>query len=119
VDYALSWGSEPIEARVTGLAERLRHQLSSRDGVHVHDQGVRRCGIVTFTVDGVPAEDVERRLQESGVNVSVSLVDYARLDLQHRALPDLVRALRAPPQHRRRARTARQCATTAAMTDGP
>ena len=92
VDYALSWGLEPIQARVTGLADRLRHQLSSRDGVHVHDQGVRRCGIVTFTIDGVPAEDVERRLHEDRVNVSVSLVEYARLDLQHRALPDLVRA---------------------------
>jgi cysteine desulfurase/selenocysteine lyase len=92
VDYALFWGLEPIRARVTGLADRLRHQLSSRDGVHVHDQGVRRCGIVTFTVDGVPAEDVERQLHENGVNVSVSLVEYARLDLQHRALPDLVRA---------------------------
>ena len=92
VDYALSWGLEPIQARVTGLADSLRQQLSSRDGVHVHDQGVRRCGIVTFTIDGVPAEDVERRLHENGVNVSVSLVEYARLDLQHRALPDLVRA---------------------------
>lgn len=78
--------------RVTVLADRLRKQLSGRGGVHVHDQGVRRCGIVTFTVDGVPAPDVERRLHEHGVNVSVSLVEYARLDLQHRALPDLVRA---------------------------
>jgi selenocysteine lyase/cysteine desulfurase len=92
VDYALSWGMEPIQARITGLADRLRELLSSREGVDVHDQGVRRCGIVTFTVHGVPAQDVERRLHEKGVNVSVSLVEYARLDLQHRALPDLVRA---------------------------
>ena len=92
VDYALSWGLETIQARVTGLADRLRDKLSSRDGIHVHDQGARRCGIVTFTIDGVPAVDVERRLHGHGVNVSVSLVEYARLDLQHRALPDLVRA---------------------------
>jgi cysteine desulfurase / selenocysteine lyase len=92
VDYALAWGMESIQARITGLADRLRDQLSSRRGVHVHDQGVRRCGIVTFTIDGVAAEDIERRLHENGVNVSVSLVEYARLDLQHRALPDLVRA---------------------------
>ena len=61
-------------------------------GVHVHDQGRRRCGIVTFTIDGVAADNVRQRLQDHGVNVSVSLVDYARLDLASRGLPDLVRA---------------------------
>lgn len=92
VDYALSWGLEAIEARVTGLADRLRERLTSMDGVRVHDQGRRRCGIVAFTVDGVPAQEVQQRLHDKGVNVSVSLVDYARLDLQARGLPDLVRA---------------------------
>jgi len=92
VDYALSWGLDAIEARVTALAQRLRDQLTGVDGVHVHDQGRRRCGIVTFTVDGVPAHTVQQRLAERGVNVSVSLVDYARLDLSDRDLPDLVRA---------------------------
>jgi selenocysteine lyase/cysteine desulfurase len=62
------------------------------DRVRVHDQGERRCGIVTFTVDGVPAQTVQQQLSEHGVNVSVSLVDYARLDLPARGLPDLVRA---------------------------
>ena len=61
-------------------------------GVHVHDQGQRRCGIVTFSIDGVAAEKVQQHLAASGVNVSVSLVDYARLDLENRGLPDLVRA---------------------------
>jgi cysteine desulfurase/selenocysteine lyase len=92
VDYALSWGMEAIEARVTDLADRLRVQLEELDGVQVHDQGRRKCGIVTFTVDGVPAQDVQQRLAERGVNVSVSLVDYARLDLPTRGLPDLARA---------------------------
>ena len=45
-----------------------------------------------ITVDGVSAQDVRARLSEHGVNVSVSLVDYARLDLPERGLPDLVRA---------------------------
>ena len=92
VDYALTWGMDAIETRVTGLADRLRDLLTDVDGVRVHDQGVRRCGIVTFTLDGVPAQEVGRRLREHGVNVSVSLVDHARLDLPHRGLPDLVRA---------------------------
>jgi selenocysteine lyase/cysteine desulfurase len=92
VDYALSWGIDAIEARVTELAEHLRTLLSNLDGVQVHDQGDRRCGIVTFTVDGVPAQQVQRQLSARSVNVSVSLVAYARLDLPARGLPDLVRA---------------------------
>jgi cysteine desulfurase / selenocysteine lyase len=66
--------------------------LRDVDGVTVHDQGQRQCGIVTFTLAGVPSQDVQRRLAEQGINVSVSLVEYARLDLSHRKLPDLVRA---------------------------
>ena len=92
VDYALSWGLGVIEARVTGLADRLREALTSLPGVHVHDQGQRRCGIVTFSIDGVAADKVQQQLATHRVNVSVSLVDYARLDLPHRGLPDLVRA---------------------------
>ncbi|HEX5911195.1 MAG TPA: aminotransferase class V-fold PLP-dependent enzyme [Thermoleophilaceae bacterium] len=92
VDYALGWGLQSIEARVTGLADRLRGALSAVPGVGVHDQGSRRCGIVTFTIAGVPAQQVQQQLAEHGINVSVSLVDYARLDLTARGLPDLVRA---------------------------
>jgi cysteine desulfurase / selenocysteine lyase len=92
VDYALSWSLEAIEQRVTGLAARLRERLTHVAGVDGHDQGQRHCGIVTFTVDGVPAQQVQRQLADRGVNVSVSLVDYARLDLPTRGLPDLVRA---------------------------
>ncbi len=84
VNYALSWGLETIKARVTALAERLRERLRAIDGVHVHDQGQRRCGIVTFTVDGVPARDVQRHLSQRGVNTSVSSVGSARLDLPRR-----------------------------------
>ena len=92
VDYALSWGLDAIEARVTSLAAGLRARLEQATGVQVHDQGQRRCGIVTFTVDGVPAQHVQRHLSQRAINTSVSLVDYARLDLSHRDLPDVVRA---------------------------
>jgi cysteine desulfurase / selenocysteine lyase len=92
VDYALSWGIDAIAERVTTLAGRLRNMLRQVDGVTVHDQGQRQCGIVTFTLAGVPAQEVQHQLTRHGVNVSVSLVEYARLDLSHRELPDLVRA---------------------------
>jgi cysteine desulfurase / selenocysteine lyase len=92
IDYALSWGVDAIEARITALAESLRARLQALDGVQVHDQGQRRCGIVTFTVEGVRAHDVQRRLAACGVNTSVSPASSARLDLPHRGLSELVRA---------------------------
>jgi cysteine desulfurase/selenocysteine lyase len=92
VDYALSWGIEAIEDRVTALAARLRHQLARLPGVTVRDRGQRLCGIVTFTVDGVPAADVHHRLGTAGINTSVSAVTSARYDLGARDLPAVVRA---------------------------
>ena len=92
VDYALGWGLDAIEARVTALAEGLRDRLREVPGVSVRDEGTRRCGIVTFTVEGVPAAEVRRRLGAAGINTSVSPMEYARFDLAARGLPDLVRA---------------------------
>ncbi|GAA2315733.1 aminotransferase class V-fold PLP-dependent enzyme [Nonomuraea roseoviolacea subsp. roseoviolacea] len=92
VDHALGWGLPAIETRVVALAARLRDALREVPGVSVHDQGVRRCGIVTFTVAGRPAAEVHGRLTEIGVNTSVSLSRYAQYDLPARGLPDLVRA---------------------------
>jgi selenocysteine lyase/cysteine desulfurase len=91
-EYALSWGLDAIEARITALAEGLRDRLRAVDGVRIHDQGRRRCGIVTFTVDEVPAHEVQRRLAESGVNTSVTYASSARFDLPRRGLRELVRA---------------------------
>ncbi len=91
-DYALSWGLDAIVTRITTLAEGLRERLRALNGVHVHDQGLHRCGIVTFTIDGIPAGEVHRHLAESGVNTSISPAGSARLDLPRRGLTELVRA---------------------------
>jgi selenocysteine lyase/cysteine desulfurase len=91
-EYALSWGLEAISERVCGLAESLRSRLSAADGVAVHDQGARRCGIVTFTVAGVPAAEVRRELASAGVNTSVSGATSAQFDLPARGLSEVVRA---------------------------
>lgn len=92
VRYAAGWGLPSIEERVVPLAAGLRRQLAERPGVTVHDQGLRRCGIVTFTVAGVPAAEVQRRLAAAGVNTSVSRAGSARWDLLARGVPDVVRA---------------------------
>ncbi len=92
VDYALALGIEEAEQRVTALASELRQRLDSIAGVHVADQGARRCGIVTFYLDRTPAVAVAQLLARAGVNVSVSVPSGTLLDSQRRALPDLVRA---------------------------
>jgi cysteine desulfurase/selenocysteine lyase len=60
--------------------------------VTVRDEGVERCGIVSFTVAGSNADEVQRLLAKARINVSVSRVSSTRLDMEARHLPDLVRA---------------------------
>jgi cysteine desulfurase / selenocysteine lyase len=90
--YARAWGIQAIQERVAGLAETLRAQLSPVGGVAVHDRGRERCGIVSFTIDGVSSEEVRAALAAAAINVSVSPRGQTRIDMEDRALPDLVRA---------------------------
>lgn len=92
VDYALGWGLPDIWDRVRQLADELRRALGELPGVTVHDLGVERCGIVTFSVAGRQPEDVRRALGAAGVNVSVAEAGSARLDFDRRRLPAVVRA---------------------------
>ncbi|MEV5707618.1 aminotransferase class V-fold PLP-dependent enzyme [Actinoallomurus sp. NPDC052274] len=92
VDYALSLGMDAIEARVLALGERLRQTLEGIDGVRVRDLGRTRCGIVSFTVDDVPPDEVVRALAGDGVNTSVSRRTSSQWDLPSRGLTSVVRA---------------------------
>lgn len=92
IRYADRLGMDRIWHRIRELGAALRDRLDSIEGVTVTDIGEIRCGIVTFFVDGMPSAGVARALRKSGINVSVSNVSIARLDLESRGLPDLVRA---------------------------
>lgn len=92
VDYALEIGLGAIETRVCELAAGLRAMLSGITGVRIHDQGKRRCGIVTFSVDGLPAAQIRTELARSRINTSVTHRTSAQYDFTARNLPDLVRA---------------------------
>jgi cysteine desulfurase / selenocysteine lyase len=113
IDYALQWGLEAIWARIRRLADDLRQRLSTVPGVTVRDQGVERCGIVAFTMAGREADEVQRRLSNVGINVSVSRITSTRLDMEARALPDLVRA--SVHYYNTEAEIERFCATLAAI----
>jgi cysteine desulfurase/selenocysteine lyase len=92
IDYALNIGLDNIEAEVTRLADRLRLMLAEIPGVSVHDIGKRKCGIVTFSVAGIAATEVEKRLRDNRVQVSVSSPVSTLIDATRRQLPDLVRS---------------------------
>jgi selenocysteine lyase/cysteine desulfurase len=92
VAYAQGWGLDAIADRVTGLAADLRRRLATIPGVEVRDIGARRSGIVTFTKDGIAAEEVQQRMRKERINVSVSHGESTLLDTRRRRLPALVRA---------------------------
>jgi cysteine desulfurase/selenocysteine lyase len=80
VDYALALGLDAVQERVAGLAEQLRAELAAVPGVIVHDRGITRCGIVTFSVRGSDARSIRSRLAEHRINVSVAPLPFAQVD---------------------------------------
>jgi cysteine desulfurase / selenocysteine lyase len=92
IDYAMQWGLDTIWRRVKSLAYQLRTQLSPLPGVIVRDRGIIQCGIVTFTVEGLEPEEIKKKLAAQNINVSVSVVESTRLDMEARGLVSMVRA---------------------------
>jgi len=92
VEAALALGLDAIAARTSGLAERLRTMLVAMPGVEVHDKGEDRCGIVTFSVAGTEAVDVQRALAARSINTSVTGPTFAQFDFLDRGVGPLVRA---------------------------
>lgn len=80
VDYALALGLDAVQERVSGLAEQLRSELAAVSGVTVHDRGITRCGIVTFSVKDSDARNIRARLADHRINVSVAPLSAAQVD---------------------------------------
>ena len=92
MDYALDWGLEAIQARVYGLAARLRARLADLEEVSLADCGREQCAIVTFHSAQRPAEAIRRDLAREGINVSVADGSGTLVSFQQRGLSALVRA---------------------------
>lgn len=92
VRYALDVGLDTIATRIQMLAATLRDLLSAVPNVTVHDPGVQKSGIVTFSKTGVDVAEAKQNLREQSINVSTVPHGSARLDMQERALPDMIRA---------------------------
>ena len=78
-DYALSLGLDAVQERVVGLADQLRCELTAVPSVIVHDRGIVRCGIVTFSVEGNDARNIRASLADRRINVSVAPVFSAQV----------------------------------------
>ena len=83
--------------KIAELAILLREKLMLNDKVVLWDLGTveksqSRCGIVTFSVINMEADDVKVKLRESNIFVSTSGPSSTPLDSASRKLPKLVRA---------------------------
>ena len=92
IDYALSWGLDAIQNRIYPLADNLRQKLSLVDGIHATDEGVEKCGIITFTADQLEPTAIKQALSKQRVNVSTSKGSGSLVSFQDRGLEEVVRA---------------------------
>jgi cysteine desulfurase / selenocysteine lyase len=92
IDYAHDLGLASIQECVISLAAQLRERLSTIDGVTVWDEGVDKCGIVTFTHARVSPFGLQKAAAAAGINVSVSDGSGMMLDFTRRGLTAVVRS---------------------------
>jgi cysteine desulfurase/selenocysteine lyase len=91
-EYAMDIGVEEIWERIRLLGAGTRQLLDEVDGVTVRDLGAVKCGIVTFEVGGRNALEVRELLSERAINVSISTLLSAPIDMHERGIDSLVRA---------------------------
>lgn len=91
IDYALDWGLDKIALRINSLAASLRSELAEIGGIRVTDQGVQKCGIVTFAAEQLGATDLQKKLAEKRINISTVPFSANPLLFEQRQLPELAR----------------------------
>ena len=92
IDYALDWGLDNIQARIYHLAAILRDELSKLKGVTVEDEGVERCGLVTWQSSTRSGEYIKSALAAQKINVSLSSGSGTLVSFEERGITELVRS---------------------------
>jgi len=92
ITYALDWNIDHTWQRIRSLADQLRARLNQIPGVATHDAGQTRCGIVTFSIDGLAAQEIKEELAARDFTVYVLRAASQRLDFELRGLTEVVRA---------------------------
>ncbi|WP_042775144.1 aminotransferase class V-fold PLP-dependent enzyme [Sinorhizobium fredii] len=89
---ARTLGIAAIRERIDTLASGLRDNLRSIPNVTLRDLGAELSGIVSFTVEGIPATEVRAALAESQIAIGANGVPYTPLDMSARGLDQIARA---------------------------
>jgi len=92
IDYALSWDLAVIQKRIYSLADNLRQKLSQTDGIRLTDDGVEKCGIITFTAEQLEPAAIKQDLSKQQINVSTSKGAGSLVSFEKRGLKEVVRA---------------------------
>ena len=94
--------SQPLHALALAHGRAVRcfecRERAGVPGCRLHDAGRTLCGIVAFSLAGVPAADVRARLHERGMNVWVSKSSSTLLDFQARPCAANLQALTRSPE---------------------
>ena len=86
IDYGMQWGIDRIYKRIQHLAEMLRERLNKTSKVTVRDLGKEKCGIVTFSVEGIDPEKIKAEMAARKINVTASPRSSTLIDMQSRGL---------------------------------
>ncbi|OQP49776.1 aminotransferase V [Niastella yeongjuensis] len=92
VEYVLHIGIERVWQRIQMLADLLRQRLQAIEGVVIHDQGDVLCGIVTFSLTGIPVTEVKAKLATKNINVHIGLAPSTLYYMNRKELTGIVRA---------------------------
>ena len=92
VEYLLNTGIERVWQRVQYIADVFRQRLQAMDGIIVHDQGDVLSGIVTFSVQGIPATEIRAKLAAKNISVHPGLVNSTLYYMNRKGLNGIVRA---------------------------
>jgi len=90
-DYANEIGLEAIWERVQKLSQYARKKLEDFEKVHCHDEGSVLGGIISFTVEGYSALQVQDYLHLNGVNISWNGKPNTYLDMKAKGLDEIAR----------------------------
>jgi selenocysteine lyase/cysteine desulfurase len=77
---------------VQHLAFLFRQRLGELDGITVHDQGDELCGIVTFSMSGIPAATIRTKLAAKNINVHIGFAKATLYYMNRKGLDGIVRA---------------------------
>ena len=92
IEYALSFGLNNIKNRIYDLAAILRQKINTIEDITCMDEGLEKCGIVTFQSNKFSPQAIKMHLAKHNINVSIADGSGPFVDYHNRRIKALVRA---------------------------